>query len=135
MISDTLSLAAAEIRQYLEQWPDRYIADRADIANLLSSMDRICAALGNPPQSMAPNPHPQPIDSRRNIRGFHIRRAPANTEGFAKLEGVIFAGLAEGDELRTDGRFMWLKQPEPQSGSIGPVSDARGPNQQETPAP
>lgn len=45
MISDTLSDAAAEVREYLQRQPSVYEPFRADIEAALSAMDRARALL------------------------------------------------------------------------------------------
>lgn len=49
MISDTLHLAASEVRDYLRDFPDTYAGVRPAIDALLAEMDGVVRALDTPP--------------------------------------------------------------------------------------
>lgn len=53
MISDTLSDAAHEIRQYLENYPDVYAGMEDKITSVLMAMDALREELDTPPKKKA----------------------------------------------------------------------------------
>lgn len=53
MISDTLSGAAYEIRQYLERYPDVYAGMEDKITSVLAAMDALREELDTPPKKKA----------------------------------------------------------------------------------
>lgn len=73
MISDTLSDAAAEIREYLTQYPQVYAGQLDNIVALLAAMDHLRRILDTPPYDDATDLYEQ---TTRQPAQRHARQEP-----------------------------------------------------------